>query len=195
MATSCAGYSLLELVFAVSLGTTLTAMAMPAASSALDEYRTAGAVRYVSARLARARMEAIVRSADVGVRFTASADGYQYAAYVDGNANGIRTRDIQRGVDGLWLAQESLASQFPGVEFGVAPGLPAVDANAGPPGTDPIHLGSANILTFTAAGTATSGSLYIRGKGSSQWVIRIFGETGRTRLLKFDPRTRRWSPP
>jgi hypothetical protein len=49
-------------------------------------------------------------------------------------------------------------------------------------------------LTFSPIGTATSGSLYVRGPRSAQYVIRIFGETGRTRTLKFDARTRQWGP-
>ena len=50
------------------------------------------------------------------------------------------------------------------------------------------------MATFTATGTATAGSLYIRGRRDVQYVVRIFGETGKTRILKFNPRTRQWNP-
>ena len=50
------------------------------------------------------------------------------------------------------------------------------------------------MVTFTPLGTATAGSLYVRGKHNVQSVVRIFGETGRTRLLKFTRGSRTWKP-
>ncbi len=102
--------------------------------------------------------------------------------------------DIQKGTDPPIGVVERLTDHFAGVDFGVAPGLPPPDSGATPPGTDPIHLGSGNILTFTALGTSSSGSLYVKGPRYAQYVIRILGETGRVRILKFDPRTKKWKP-
>ncbi|MGE5246383.1 MAG: Tfp pilus assembly protein FimT/FimU [Betaproteobacteria bacterium] len=184
----------MELLFALGLIVTMTAVAIPNTLGMLDEYRAAGAARYISGRLARVRAEAIARSADVGIRFDRTAEGYAYTTYVDGNGNGIRTVEIQSGIDAELLPAERLPEKFSGVDFGVLSELPAVDSGSAPPGTDPIHVGSSGTATFTPSGTASSGSLYIRGKGSTQWVVRIFGTTGRTRLLKFDPIRRRWSP-
>ena len=47
---------------------------------------------------------------------------------------------------------------------------------------------------FTPLGTATTGTLYILGRGGAQYAVRIFGETGKTRLLKFDRPAARWNP-
>ena len=76
--------------------------------------------------------------------------------------------------------------------FGVLPGLPPVDAGGAPPGTDPIKLGAGSLLTFSAQGTSSSGSVYIRGQRTAQYVIRVFGETGKVRILKYDARNRQW---
>lgn len=188
------GYSLVELVFAVALVATMSAVTVPGALSAIDDLRTVGAARYVSARLQRARMEAVSRSASVALRFVQTPNGYAYGTYADGNGNGVRTTDIQRGIDREVLPLERLPDLFSGVDFGVLPGLPAVDSGSSPPGTDPIRLGTSNILTFSAVGTSSSGSLYIRGPKGAQYVLRVFGETGRTHILKFDPGARRWNP-
>ena len=83
---------------------------------------------------------------------------------------------------------------LPGVDFGAVPGLPAVDPGGTPPGTDPIRLGSGSLASFSAMGTASSGSVYIRGRRNVQYVVRIYGETGKTRTLKFDPRANKWKP-
>jgi type II secretory pathway pseudopilin PulG len=191
---SSRGYSLLELVFAAGIAATLGAVAVPQYLSAIDDYRAAGAARYMSARFQRARMEAVMRSADVALQFTPSAGSYAYAVYVDGNHNGVLTREIQRGVDRRVGPVEQLPDQFPGVDFGAIPGLPAIDAGSTAPGSDPIRLGAGSFATFSAAGTASSGTVYIRSRRDAQYAVRIFGATGKTRMLKFDPGTRQWRP-
>ena len=188
------GYSLIELTIVVGLVATLSAITAPPLLTNLDDFRTAGAVRHMSARLQAARMEAVLRSADVALRFTAVPGGYTYTVFQDGNGNGVRTRDIQRGTDRQIQAPERLRDQFPGVDFGTLPGLPPIDPAGSPPGDDPIRLGSSDILTFSALGTSSSGSLYIRGPHTAQYAIRILGESGKTRLLKFDSRARQWKP-
>jgi type II secretory pathway pseudopilin PulG len=194
--TESRGYSLLELMMVAALGVTLSASALPGYLSALDDVRTSGAAHHLSARLQRARMEAVRRSAMVGLQFTQTPDGhYGYALYVDGNRNGVLTDDIQQGLDRLITATERLPDQFTGVEFGAIPALPAVDAGGKPPGADPIRLGAGNIASFSAVGTATSGTVYIRGRRGSQYAVRIFGETGKSRLLKFEPKTGKWRQP
>jgi type II secretion system GspH-like protein len=186
------GYSALELVFVTATVVTMGGVAVPQVLARVDDYRAAGAARYISARLQRARMDAVTRSADVGLLVVQTVQGYRYAIYVDGNRNGIRSTDIQNGTDRLLMASERLVDQFPGVDFGALPGLPSVDPGGTPPGSDPIRLGSSNVATFTASGTSSSGSLYIRGRRDAQYVVRIYGQTGKTRVLKFDSRTRHW---
>jgi len=188
------GYSLLEVVFVAGLGATLTAAAVPQVLTGLDDHRSSGAARYIAARLQRARMEAVMRSAIVALQFTQTSSGYSYAEYVDGNRNGVLASEMQSGVDWRHGAIERLTEQFTGVDFGVVPGLPPIDPGGTPPGADPIRLGAANRASFSPRGTATPGTVYIRGRDDAQYAVRIFGETGKTRLLKFDRRNRRWRP-
>ena len=186
------GYSLLELLAVMAIGVTLSAAALPEYLATMDDMRARGAAHHISGRLQRARMEAVMRSAMVGVQFTQTPAGYSYAVYLDGNHNGVLSRDIQRGVDRLVTAVERLPEQFAGIEFGAIPGLPPVDPGGSPPGTDPIRLGSGNIATFSALGTSSTGTVYIRSRRDAQYAVRLFGETGKTRMLKFEPRTSQW---
>jgi type II secretory pathway pseudopilin PulG len=186
------GYSFIEITFVAGVVATAAAAATPRLLTAVDDFNTLGAARYISSTLQQARMEAVLRHNDVGVRFTASQSTYTYAAYADGNANGIRSRDISSGVDREVRRPERLMERFPSVDFGTLPGLPAVDSSSSVPGSDPIKLGSADMATFSNAGTSSSGSLYIRGRRNIQYVIRLYGETGRTRILRFDPGSRQW---
>jgi type II secretory pathway pseudopilin PulG len=190
--TSRSGYTFVELLFVLGTVATLSSVAVPQVLAGLDDFRTAGAARHISARLQRARMDAVMRSADVGLQVTSAGGGYSYAVYVDGNRNGVRAADIQQGTDKRLVPPERVPDQFPGVEFGAIPGLPAVDSGGTPPGSDPIRLGSSNMATFAASGTSSSGSLYIRGRRNAQYVVRIYGQTGKTRILKFDARSWQW---
>lgn len=188
------GYTVVELLFVLGTMATLGSVAIPQVLAGLDDFRTAGAARHIAARLQRARMDAVLRSADVGLQVTQAAGGYSYAVYVDGNRNGVRTADIQQGIDKRLVAPERLFDQFAGVDFGAIAGLPAVDPGGTPPGTDPVRLGTGNLATFAGSGTSSSGSLYIRGRGNAQYVVRIYGQTGKTRVLRFDARSRQWKP-
>src|SRR5262249_48290063 len=150
------------------------------------------ATRYMSTRLHRARGEAVMRSADVAVRFVRQDRGYAFVVYVDGNRNGVRATDIEHGIDRQIGDVERLGDLFSRGDFGALPGLPPGDEGASAPGDDPIRLGPGNSVTFTALGTATPGSLYIRSSRGVQYVIRIFGQTGKTRILQFDVRAWKW---
>jgi Type II transport protein GspH len=188
------GYSLLEVIFVVALGVTMSAVAVPQYLAAIDDFRASGAARYVSARLQRARMEAVMRSTSVAIQFAQTPGGYNYAVYLDGNGNGVLTHDIQTGVDRVLGTMERLRDHFAGVDFGAVPGLPPIDPGGTAPGNDPIRLGASSLATFTALGTSSTGTVYIRGRRNAQYAVRIFGDTGKTRLLKFVHHTGRWSP-
>jgi type II secretory pathway pseudopilin PulG len=190
----CAGYTVVELLFAVGMIVTAGGMAVPQMLTGLDDYRAAAAARYVAARMQRARMDAVARSTEVAIQFVQTGSAYSYAEYVDGNGDGVHTRDVQAGIDGRLGPVERLGDRFSGVEFGALPGLPPVDAGSPPPGNDPIRLGASSLASFSASGTATSGSVYVRGRKDAQYVVRIYGATGRVRVLTFDGHARRWKP-
>jgi type II secretory pathway pseudopilin PulG len=188
------GYSLLEVVFVIGLGLTVSAAAVPQYLAGIDDFRASGAARYLSARLQRARMEAVMRSTSVAMQFAQTPGGYSYTVYLDGNGNGVLTHEIQNGVDRRIHTSERLRDHFAGVDFGAVPGLPPIDPAGTAPGTDPIRLGASSLATFTALGTSSTGTVYIRGRRDAQYAVRIFGDTGKTRMLKFLHRTGRWSP-
>jgi prepilin-type N-terminal cleavage/methylation domain-containing protein len=189
---SAKGFTIVELLFATGLVAVLAAAAAPQLVAGLDEWRTLGAVRYLSSRMYQARMEAAVRNADTAVRFVRAGSSYEYSIVVDGNRNGVRLSDVQNGVDGVLRAKERLADKFANVSFGALPGLPAVDPSGTAPGADPIRLGANDMVTFTPLGSSSPGSLYVRGRGNVQYVLRVFAETGKIRILKFYPGSRQW---
>src|SRR5690242_247950 len=126
MAARIAGYSLLEVMFALTIMAVVSGMAAPNYVAALDDYRTLSAARELSLQLHRARMEAVRRSTEVALQIAELGSGFSVATVLDGNGNGVRTADIQRGVDRVLRAPERLSDHHHGVDFGTLPGLPGI---------------------------------------------------------------------
>lgn len=185
------GFTLLEILFTLAIAATVLAIAVPLTGDAIDLQRTSAAARYLAARIQLARMEAVKRSANVGLRFEPTGDDYAFAAYVDGNANGIRTLDIHLGIDRLLLERQRLADNFPNVRFGLMAGVPEADGSPDGGDGDGVRVGAARILTLGANGTATAGTLYLHGR-RQQFAVRVFGVTGRARVLAYNPTSGAW---
>jgi prepilin-type N-terminal cleavage/methylation domain-containing protein len=185
-----AGFTLIEVLFAAALAAVLAGVALPLTNSAIDELRTLAAARYIAGRIVHGRVDAIKRSTSVALRFEPSTPDYVFTPYADGNGNGVRAADIQRGVDPPAGVPHQLGDNFAGVRFGLLPGLPDVDGVAGG-GLDGVRIGSARILTMSPSGTATSGTLYLQGR-RAQYAVRVLGATGRTRILKYDTGAGTW---
>ena len=171
---------------------TISAIALPLLSG-LDDARAVGAARYVSSRLAEARVEAVSQSREVALRFMPADGNYSFSIYVDGNGNGVLARDIARGVDRRLTGPESLSGNFKNVFFGAQPGVPAIDSGSAPAG-DPIKLGTSNSASFSPLGTSTTGTVYITTVSGAQYAVRIIGTTGKTRIYRFDKSAGKWLP-
>ena len=184
------GFTLIELLFVLSLTAILGGIAVPMSTAALDDIQTAAAARYLAGKVLNGRMEALKRASTVALRFEPAGSDYVFAAFLDGNDNGIRTADIRSGIDTPLGGVERLSDNFRGVRFGLRPDLPDADGIRGR-STDGVRIGLARLLSTTAEGTATSGTLYVAGR-RAQYAVRVLGATGRTRVLKFDPGTGTW---
>jgi Tfp pilus assembly protein FimT len=187
---SSSGFTLIELLVAAALLMMLVSVALPLGGQAIDELRTASAARYLAGRIAASRMDAIRRSRAVALRFEPAAPDYQFAAFVDGNGNGVRSAEIAAGVDQPVGTPRQLADDFAHVRFGLEIGRPDVDGvrNAS---ADGVRIGTSRILTVSPDGTATSGTLYVLGR-RAQYAVRVLGATGRTRVLKYDTGAGAW---
>ena len=160
----------------------MAAVAVPQFLTGLDRSRAWAAARFLAARMTAARAHAVLRSAHVALRFVEDRSGISFQTFVDDNQNGVRTGDIAAAIDRPLDAPARLRDLFPGVDIDIAPEL----------GADPVRVGSSNLLSFTPLGTATPGTIYVRGRDGTQLAVRVLGATARTRVLRYDPRTDDW---
>jgi hypothetical protein len=177
------GLGVIDLVFSCAVVCVLCAVAIPQTLTTIERSRGLAAARYLAARMALARAQAISRSTTIALRFVEGANGISISAFQDGNRNGVRARDIDLQIDRPIETAILLSDLFPGVEIGLTPQTP---------GTEPVQLGGSTLLSFTPHGTASSGSLYVRGRDGTQWVVRVLGATARSRVLRYVPATGEW---
>ena len=186
-----AGFTLIELLVFVAISATFLGIAVPLATSALDELRTAMAARYVAGRILGARLDALQRSTCVGFRFEASGSDYSFASYADGNQNGLRTAEIAGGIDPIVTTAERLADRFSSVRVGLIAAIPDLDGARQMIDTDGVRIGTPRILTLSPDGTASSGTVYVRGM-RAQYAVRVLGATGRTRMFQYQRGAQQW---
>ena len=158
----------------------MAAAAVPQLTAGVERTRAASAARYLAGRLAFARALAVARSANVAVLLAADDGTFTSALYVDGNGNGVRTLEIGAGIDPLVAPPVRVADVFPHV----------VVSLSDPSETQATETSA--LLSFTPVGTASSRTLYVRGRDGSQYAVRVLGATGRTRVLRYAPATRTW---
>jgi prepilin-type N-terminal cleavage/methylation domain-containing protein len=214
------GMSVLELLMALSVAGIASGIAFASVDRSVSATREAGAARAFAMRVRQTRLEAIQRSAGVALHFVTTPSAPSFRAYVDGNGNGVRTREIASGVDPPLGPVAALNDGLGGVRFARAPDIPAVGDDDGGPSpaggagaggagagggagdggaadgsaedpSDAIRLGAAGLLSFAPMGSGTSGTIYLRG-ATRQFAVRIYGPTGRVRLMEFDRSTRVW---
>jgi type II secretory pathway pseudopilin PulG len=181
------GASLVEVVLVLGLVAMLAAVGSTRLAEATDRMAGDVAARRVAARLRQARVLAMQRGAAVGLRFVSTRRGYSWQLVADGNGNGIRSADLAAGRDPVLEAERWIGDEHPGVAFAIPRTLPNVDGTGTlPAGSDPIAMGAADLVVFSPAGTATSGTLYFHTRGGTPYAARVLGTTGRVRTLRFE---------
>lgn len=174
----------------------VVALGVPSLLRASSRHRLRLAAAEITTVLQQTRQTAIRFGAHVGLRLHLPPDGsLAFRLYRDGDGDGVRGDDIERGVD------VELPAAFGSSHLGstVRPGFPE-----GPPPRDPgdptrrldrlddpLRLGRSDLAVFTSRGTATPGTIYLTD-GRHLLAVRILGTTGRIRVLAYDHETETW---
>ena len=188
------GYSLVDLMVSLALVSILAGASLPRLSEGRRVALGRAAADHVAGRLHLARVEALKRHANVAVRWEGDGTDCRLAFYQDGNGNGVRSTDIATGMDTAWLPSERLSDQFPGMTFRLGDDVPTVDGDDNVAGTEGVRFGKSRMASWSAAGTASSGTVYLSGPRGPQLAVRVLGATGRIRTMEFDAVAKQWRP-
>ena len=190
------GFTLVELLVVLAIASTLFASTprILAWSSGL-EVRLAAWELVSTLRLARS--SAIRLGGNVGVKFRTAADGrVSFTLYEDGDGDGVRTPDINSGVDPRVGLPRELRHFGNRVRLGFPRGIQPRD-----PGNprrrlgrlwDPVRFNRSDLASFGPLGGSTPGSLYLTDGHHHLIAVRVFGRTGKVKILRYDTHAETW---
>jgi type II secretory pathway pseudopilin PulG len=185
------GFQIAELVVAVALLSLLLVLGMPALSRMSAGLRLSLAAAELQGVLHSTRSLAIKLGTEVAVKFYPRADGYAtWAVYRDGDGDGVLNRDITSGVDPQVTPPRPLEQLGRRLRFGFPPGEPARDPGDSsqrlPVNGDPIKFNTSDLASFGPLGTSTPGSLYLTDSQSRLMAVRVYGRTGKVKVIAYD---------
>lgn len=191
------GYALAELLAALAIAAMAVAVALPAAAHLRDAGRAAAGARMMATTFSEQRWKGVAARRTRGLQFRQGPSGWTWREVEDGNGNGLRTAEIERGVDRVVAPDTALEAKVEHATLGFPPGGPFPEA---PPGTemlsqgdDPVRFGRSGLVSFGALGGATSGTLYVTDGRRALYAVVLFGATTRIRVWRFVPEERRWT--
>lgn len=194
-----AGFTLIELLGLLALLGVAALLVAPPLARQAARLRVTLAAHEVAALLRQTRMRAVRANTHVAVRFSRAEKrrgAIEWALYADGDGDGVRTRDIRRGIDPLLDGPRVLRRFDTAVQPGFPEGRPPRDPGnprrrLGRP-KDPLRFGRSDIVSFGPLGTATTGTLYLTDQVRWTAAVRVYGTTGRVRVLIYDRETEAW---
>jgi len=190
------GFQLIELVVVLALISMAALIFVPPLLSSSARLRVDLAAHELMAALYEARSLALLRASNVGVKFYPAPGRVTYACYRDGDGDGVRTADINSGVDPQVSPTRTMVHLGGRVGFGFPPGRPPRDP--GDPRRrlnrldDPIRFNDSDIASYSPIGKSTPGSLYVTDGVSVLAVVRVLGLTGKVRVMRWDAAADRW---
>lgn len=182
--------------------TTLAVLALGAGLSggAVYAYATTTSLRAASHEIAtvfaQARATAIHRGAYCGVKWVSRDGDLVLRIHLDGDGDGVRNDDIERGIDPPLAAPVSVKSRWPKVTVAFIPGFLARDPRGNPVGdlSDPIRFGRSDIASFSPFGDCSPGSVWLGDGRSRQALVRLTPGTATIRIYEWTASRGTWIP-
>jgi hypothetical protein len=144
-----------------------------------------------------ARSAAIRLGVNIGCKFRIAENGrVSFTLFQDGDRDGVLNRDIESGVDPRVGLPRELYHFGRRVHFGFPQGMRPRDP--GDPRRrlgrlwDPIRFNRSDLASFGPLGGSTPGSLYLTDGHHHLVVVRVYGRTGKVKIMRYDPQTERW---
>lgn len=176
------GQTLVELTVVTSIMGLLALGGTMAVDNAKRRVALAGATSVLRADFQRVRMLAIAHDRNIAIRFRDEGNGWSWAAYEDGDGDGVRNDDIDKGVDKRVGILNRL--QLP-ARIGVPPGkLPDPFDSQPLSSRPPVRFGASSLCSFSRTGEATNGSVVLTD-GKDAVVLQVQGLSARINVHRW----------
>lgn len=192
------GVTLVEALVVVTIASLALAVSIPALAHARAKAVASAAARQLVVSFHAARWQSAATGRTWGLLFERDAAGWRWFEVEDGNGNGLRVSEINRGTDRRRSGPHRLGAKVEGALFGLPPGGPFREI---PPTRgwideqgDPIRFGASDLVVFSPLGTASSGRIYVTDGREALAAVVLFGQTGRVRVWRYDFDHDRWLP-
>ena len=189
------GLTLIELLIVLAILGMIVSVGVPQFLT----FQRRNAVRNAAAELRaifnNTRMRAIARGRNSGVKFIKNADGtWAYALYDDGDGDGVRNDDITSGVDRCIQQPRRVLQSLERRAFVGLPPYKLVDPDGDPlpPTKSPVNFNNSTICSFSPIGESTPGTIYVTDSIEDVYAIRVYGTSGRVRVLRWKGAKAKW---
>jgi prepilin-type N-terminal cleavage/methylation domain-containing protein len=191
------GFQLIELIVATAVAAVALLLGAPPLARVAGQLQLRLAAEEVVGSMRQSRAYAIRHASKVGLKFRSAADGTVYwAIHRDGDADGVRSADIDDGSDPRVAPERAFVHFGRRVRFGFPPGQTPVDPSDPRRKLDrlddPVRFNRSDIASFSPLDGATPGSVYLTDGVRHLLCVRIDHRSGRARILTWLPDERRW---
>lgn len=190
------GFSLLEICAVVAIVGVLALCAIPSFASYRRRASVNAAANELRAILRGARSRAIARNRHCGVKFVQNGREWTYSLYEDGNGNGIRNDDIDQGRDRRYFGPAIVLPSAHLATIGLL-SVPVRDPDGDllDPTASAVQFNRSTLCSYSPTGNGTPGSVYLVDGAGQLFVARVYGASGRVRVLRYQPVRRKWETP
>jgi len=187
------GTTLIETVVVVTIIGVIAMCAVPSFAAYRRQSSVLAAAHEMRSLLRQLRSRAIAHGGYSGVKFVKSGNNWTYTLYDDGNANGIYNADITKGIDKRYFGPAVVMPSFRTASISLLPeAIRDPDGASLLPADPALQFGSSTICSFSPQGGGTPGTIYISDGISNLYCVRVFGATGRLRMLRYDSGNQKW---
>lgn len=188
------GFTLLELLTVLSIIGLMVLVAVPAFATLRRKALLRAASIELRSIFHLARMRAIARSTNCGLKFMLLGGEWHFAVYDDADGDGVRNDDIAEGIDKLVKPPRVVFPTSPVVRIGLLEKtIRDPDGDRLIAGTSPVRFNRSAICSFSPLGESTPGTIYLTDRGQDLYAVRVYGATAKIRVLRYDHGTGRWT--
>lgn len=177
------GQTLAELTVVLAILGIVVTTGTVGVSSMRRRVALTAATSAIRADMQRARTLAIAQDRSFAIKFRDAGDTWTWTLYRDGDGDGVRNDDINRGID---KPAQRTRRFLPPARIGLPSGPVPDPFNGGLLNSrSPIRFTASGLCSFSRSGEASNGSL-VMTNGPDAVVMQIHGATARITVLRWN---------